>query len=81
MSDHVTITVDETTRNRLEKLKDDGETYKEVLMQAVEVLEQDSREGEQTPPNCVECGDTTTTWTIIDGRTFCENCADIDFGV
>jgi hypothetical protein len=78
--DRVNIKTDETTRDRLRSVKRNGETWDGLLLRAAEALEEhDRRGGQQTAPVCAECGEATSTWTIIDGSAFCEDCADVEF--
>lgn len=80
--DRVNIKADETTRDRLRGLKRDGETWDGLLNRAADALEEHERRGgQQTAPVCAGCGNATSTWTIIDGNAFCEECADVDFVV
>jgi len=83
MSDNrVNIKADEMTRDRLRGLKRNGETWDGLLLRAADALEeQERRGGQQTAPNCAECGDATSTWTVIDGSAVCEGCAGVDFGI
>ena len=80
MSDRVNIKTDETTRDRLQALKRDGETWDGLLLRMAEALEDLERQGGQSGvPVCASCGDLATTWTLIDGEVRCEDCADVEF--
>jgi hypothetical protein len=80
MSERVNIKTDESTRHRLRELKRDGETWDGLLLRMAEAVEEQGRKGGQSGvPVCSNCGDLTTTWTLIDGAVRCEDCADIEF--
>jgi len=81
MSDNrVNIKTDESIRDRLRSLKQNGETWDGLLLRAVDALEDLERKGGQSgPPTCTSCGATVTMWTVIDGEARCEDCADVEF--
>lgn len=80
MNDRVNIKADEATRERLSALKRDGETWDGLLLRAAEMLEERERKGGQSgTPICTNCGQLATTWTLIDGAVYCEDCADVEF--
>jgi broad specificity phosphatase PhoE len=80
MSERVNIKTDETTRDRLQELKRDGETWDGLLNRAADALEDLERQGGQAGvPVCASCGTLATAWTLIDGAVHCEDCADVEF--
>jgi hypothetical protein len=80
MTGRVNIKTNETTRDRLRELKQDGETWDGLLLRAADALEDLERQGGQSGvPVCASCGTLATTWTLIDGAVHCEGCADVEF--
>jgi len=80
MSGRVNIKADEETRDRLQALKRDGETWDGLLLRAAEALEERERKGGQSgTPICASCGELVDAWTLVDGEVRCEDCADIEF--
>lgn len=77
MTDRVNIKTDEKTRNRLQTLKRDGETWGGLLRRAAEALEADEA-GDQYPgtPRCTDCGAQAHVWTVEGGSLVCGSCAD-----
>jgi len=70
------------TKNLLDELKREGETWDGFFMRAAEALEEQERKGGQAgTPVCTNCGSLATTWTLINGAVVCEDCADFDFEV
>ena len=74
------IKIDEATRDRLQTLKREGETWGGLLLRAAEAIEDQERKGGQSgTPVCASCGSLASTWTLIDGAVHCEDCADVEF--
>lgn len=72
------------TKERLNGLKRDGETWDGLLLRAADALEADE-DRDQWPgaPRCTDCGAIAHAWTVENGMLVCGVCADgeIDPGV
>jgi hypothetical protein len=80
MNNRVNIKADERTRDRLQALKRDGETWDGLLLRAADALEEQERQGGQSGvPVCSSCGELVTKWTLVDGAVRCEDCSDVQF--
>lgn len=71
------LKLDKSTKDRLDELKRDGETWDGFFARAADALEADE-DREQWPgaPRCTDCGSIAHAWTVEDGELVCGNCAD-----
>lgn len=71
------LKLDKDTKDRLDELKRDGETWDGFFRRAADALEADEdRQMRPGAPRCTECGNITDVWTVEGGRLLCGLCAD-----
>lgn len=64
------------TKDRLDALKRDGETWDGFFNRAANELEEPEDDRVSGIPRCSECGIRAHAWTVKDGRLLCADCAD-----
>lgn len=82
MSDRVNIKADTDTREQLQELKRDGETWDGLLLRAADALEaEEDRDQYPGAPRCTDCSAIAHVWTVEDGMLVCGACASKDIEV
>lgn len=79
MTNRVNIKTNEETRERLQDVKRDGETWDGLLKRAADAIKRDERR-EQYPgaPRCTECHAISHVWTVEGGMLVCGECVDVE---
>lgn len=77
MSDRTNLKLSKDTKEELDQLKHDGETWDGFFRRAADVLEADeNREQNPGAPRCTECKAVAKVWTVENGMLVCGVCAD-----